>query len=257
MPLTETYSQSTIHNKWRSVYRQNPRQLAFDDAIYEWLFQQIQPHGGWLDAGCGSGEHTIRLARHCPLVVAVDISEGIIAAAHLAAQQQRVADHIRFVVCPLEHLSASQEVHNVHCRGVMMHIPDWKTVLENLCRNVQPGGYLVLCEGDHRSLEAYAVRILRSLRKSKSRMDETEGGLEFWSESDGKPFLVRMADLNHVESEMRRHGLEPLFRRSIFLIDLNRLPHHFRGIGIALNKLWFKTGLPKGCGVLLVARRPN
>ena len=115
----------------------------------------------------------------------------------------------------------------------------------------------MLCEGDRRSFEAYAVRMVRSLHESKSRMDETEGGLEFWSESDGKPFLVRKADLDHAEKEMRRHGLEPLFRRSIFLIDLNRLPARFRGLGITLNKLWFKAGLPKGCGVLLVARRPN
>lgn len=256
MPLTDTYSQSTIHDDWRTVYRRDPRQLAFDDAVYEWLFERIQPQGAWLDAGCGSGEHTFRLARHCSKVVAVDISDVIIAAARTAAEQRGLADRIEFVSSPLEELSAPQGVQNVHCRGVMMHIPDWRTVLENLCRNVKPGGYLVLCEEDRRSLEAYAVQMVRKVRNSKSRMDQTEGGLEFWSDTNGTPFLARMADLDKVESELRRHGLEPLLRRSIFVIDLNRLPASCRGFGIRVNQLWFKLGLPKGCGVLLVARRP-
>ena len=256
MPLKDTYAQSVIHDDWRGVYRKDPRQLAFDDAIYQWLFSHIQPQGGWLDAGCGSGEHTIRLAQRSPKVLAFDISNEIIAAAKSAAERMGVADRIEFVPGPLEELPAGQPTENVHCRGVLMHIPDWRTVLVNLCRNVRPGGYLVICEGDRHSVESALIRLVRMVLPTRSRMESTEGGLEFWSEINGKPFLVRMADIGKLEEEMRRQGVEPQFRKSIFLIDLNRFPATLRGLGIAINRLWFRLGLPLGAGVMLVGQRP-
>src|ERR1700746_428668 len=89
LPPPTTYAESNVrHDRWRDVYGRNPSQLRFDDEIYRWLSQQIQPRGFWLDAGCGSGEHSIRLARLFADVVAVDLSPKVLKSAAEEAERQ-------------------------------------------------------------------------------------------------------------------------------------------------------------------------
>lgn len=90
-----------------------------------------------------------------------------------------------------------------------MHIPAWREALRNISRCVKPGGYLVLCENDQRSVEAWLVIGLRRILRRRSRAEATEGGLEFWSEPQGKPFVVRMANLDALESAIRECGIKP------------------------------------------------
>ena len=207
--LHATYGSSEIHDEWRHVYRSNPRQFAFDEAIYDWLFDRIKPTGVWLDAGCGSGDHSIRLARRAANVVSVDISPVILEVAKEAAKSQGVDSRIRFECHALEDLPRDLQVNNVHCRGVLMHIPDWRSSLENLCRCLKPGGNLVIFETNARSLEGWIVKAVRRFQKRKSRMEETPGGLEFWSEVRGEPFLVRLANLDLLEAALVDFGVDP------------------------------------------------
>lgn len=210
MPLRTTYAESNVHHdRWRDVYGRNPSQLRFDDEIYRWLSQQIQPRGSWLDAGCGSGEHSIRLARLFADVLAVDLSPKVLKVAAEEAERQGLSDRIRFHCEALEELPPRLESTNVHCRGVLMHIPAWREALRNISRCVKPGGYLVLCENDQRSVEAWLVIGLRRILRRRSRAEATEGGLEFWSEPQGKPFVVRMANLDALESAIRECGIKP------------------------------------------------
>jgi SAM-dependent methyltransferase len=254
MILRKTYSHPGIHGDWRETYRQDSAQLAFDNEIYDWLFRVLKPDGAWLDAGCGSGERTLQLARRCQAVFAVDISPVIQETAKARIAREQLADKVEFICSPLEEL-AGVEARNVHCRGVLMHIPDWRTSLDNLCRVVRPGGYLVLFEGNGCSIEALIVRIARRFQKRKSKLSATEGGLEFWSETDGNPFLVRMAYLERITHEVASRGFEVVLQRSMQLLDVNRFPAAWRRLVIRLNRLWFRFGLPFGSGVIIVARR--
>jgi ubiquinone/menaquinone biosynthesis C-methylase UbiE len=255
MALGSTYRDSQLHDKWCATYRRNRLQRQFDDRVYEWLTGKLRPSGSWLDAGCGSGEHTVRLARHAPEVTAIDISPAILEVAAEQASRAGLGERIRFKCLPLEELSEDSTVDNVHCRGVLMHIPDWRTALRNLCRCVQPGGYVVLFEGNCRSIEALLVKLVRRISKRRSRMLDSDGGLEFWSELNGRPFLVRLADLESLETLMRSANVTPLFRRPIALLDLNRAPASLRNLIVLLNRLWFRLSLPFGSGVVLVGRK--
>jgi 2-polyprenyl-3-methyl-5-hydroxy-6-metoxy-1,4-benzoquinol methylase len=256
VPLRTTYADSNVHHdRWRDVYRRNPSQRRFDDEIYRWLSQQIQPRGSWLDAGCGSGEHSIRLARLFADVLAVDLSPKVLKAAAEEAERQGLSDRIRYQCHALEELPPGLESTNVHCRGVIMHIPAWREALRNISRCVKPGGYLILCENDRRSVEAWLVMGLRRILRRRSRVEVTEGGLEFWSEPQGKPFVVRMANLDALESTIRECGIKPLFRRSVALFDLNRFPRPLRAFVVQLNRAWFRLNLPFASGVLIVAQR--
>lgn len=256
MRLDTTYKQREIHQNWQDTYRKDPRQAAYDDVVYASLFRRLQPVGRWLDAGCGTGIHSRRLARMGVEVTGVDISET---ALEMARQQSREAiesGKIQFLASPLEDLPANLDVTNVHCRGVLMHIPDWRTSVANLAAQVKPGGYFVIFEGNSFSLEAGAVRMIRPFLNVKSELRNTDAGLEFWSESDGRPFLVRMFHLPVFRKELESHGLRQVAQRPHFVLDVNRVPAGIRPAVVWCNRAWHAANLPLGSGLILVFQRP-
>lgn len=259
MRLQETYETSTIHDRWREVYRTDPAQIAFDEEVYDWLFRRLfisEDKGLWLDAGCGTGLHAIQLANRNASVIGVDVSSTAIDTAKSAAKSDDKGLRISFRTASLEE-PLNLGVDHVHCRGVLMHIPEWETALKNLCESTAPGGFLVLFESNSSSFEALIVRATRLFKRRKSTLLSTPAGLEFWSEFQGKPFLVRMANLRALERVVRTNGITPLFKRSIALFDLNRFPKSLRRPVLSLNKLWFRFNLPFSAGVVLVGKKEH
>jgi ubiquinone/menaquinone biosynthesis C-methylase UbiE len=257
--LRSTYADSKLHDKWRRVYRSDPRQLALDEVLYDWLFRRLQPQGAWLDAGCGSGERTFMLARRAGSVLAIDLSPSVLQVAATNAAALQIERRVQFEQGGLEELNGESvprfRRHNVHCRGVLMHIPEWHAALVNLCRCAESGGYVVVLENNSRSLETVIVRLSRWIVRPRSRMVATDGGLEFRAESDGKYFVVRMANLRAIEEVMRAENVAPLLRRAISLFDTDRFPGLLRRLVINLNWLWFRGNLPLASGVMIVGRK--
>jgi SAM-dependent methyltransferase len=259
MRLQETYAASPIHDRWREVYRTDPGQIAFDEEVYDWLFRRLfksNDRGVWLDAGCGTGLHAIQLANRGASVVAVDVSSSAIETAKSAVESLDIGSRVSFQTASLEEPLKLRADH-VHCRGVLMHIPEWESALKNLCESTAPGGFLVLFETHSRSFEALIVRAARWFKPRKSTLKSTPAGLEFWSEFEGKPFLVRMANLKALERVMRAKGVTPLLRQSLGLFDFNRFPKAARRPVLFLNKLWFRFNLPFPVSVILVGKKEH
>ena len=141
--LSEQFQNPRIHDSWESVYPANPLQRSLNDRMMKRFLRYIQipVAGRVLDAGCGVGDHTIRLARegfHC---VGVDISEHVLQQARRQAQALGLSSNTRFVQAGLEDLQDLDPGFDaVHCRGVLMHIPRWRAALAELCRLLKPGG---------------------------------------------------------------------------------------------------------------------
>ena len=255
MRLESTYRDSGIHESWQSVYRQDRFQSTFDDRVYDWLFRRLNPSLKWLDAGCGTGHHALRLAGRGCQVTAVDLSSRALSRASESAGAFPYGDRINWLRGSLEDLPPNLEAENVHCRGVLMHIPDWRQALANLCRQIKPGGFLVLFESNLNSAETVLVRLLRRVVAVKSNVVRNDSGLEFWSEVNGNPFLARVFDLRAIYRETAAQGLTPVLRRSLFLVDPNRLPAPLRSFGRRVNSLWFRANAPFAAGVILAFRR--
>ncbi len=81
--------------------------------------------------------------------------------------------------------------------------------------------------------------------------------MEFWSDVDGKPFLVRMANLKKLEQALRDNNVKPLIKRPVELFDPNRFPERMRGLVCRLNMLWFRYNLPFGAGFILVGQKES
>lgn len=106
-----------------------------------------------LDAGCGTGEISSRLARMFPQaeVLGVDIIE-----AHLELARRRYAElgsRLRFERQSIYELTAADDSYDVAvCRHVLHSIPRADEVVAELVRVTRPGGYLHVVAEDYRML---------------------------------------------------------------------------------------------------------
>jgi ubiquinone/menaquinone biosynthesis C-methylase UbiE len=199
------------------------------------------------------------LSRRAGTVLGIDLSPTVLKVARENSAALGMEERVQFECSGLEELSpesvSGYRRDNVHCRGVLMHIPEWREALRNVCRLAHPGGYVVVFENNSRSLEAQLVRLSRRVLKTRSRMVATEGGLEFRSESEGRRFVFRMASLEAIEAVMRDENVTPMFRRAVYFLDINRFPAGLRPLIIRLNRAWFRGNLPLASGVLLAGRK--
>lgn len=248
MRLRDTYSADRVHDRWESVYRGNPSLDGFNDAIADRIFEHLEPppRALFLDAGCGVGDHTIRIARRGYGCVGVDISESVLRKASRKAADSGVESSVSFTCQALEDLcfrEASFEV--VHCRGVLMHIPDWKKALENLCKVLKPGGRIVVVENNRKSVETAIVLFVRRVQARRSKLVRAPGGLEFWSSDSGLPFVARIADVCALTKELESHGITIVGRFATGFWDVGRFPAGVvRRAVIQFNRLYFFLGFP-------------
>jgi ubiquinone/menaquinone biosynthesis C-methylase UbiE len=234
-----TYERADIHEQWEAIYRNNPDLDRLNEKILDRIqgVLQVPPNAVFLDAGCGTGDHSIRIAKrgfHC---IGVDISEWVLAQAAKKIEKAGVQEKVALQCHALGRLPFSDGGFDVvHCRGVLMHIPRWEVAVQDLCRVLKPGGGIAILENNQSSLELLLVRIGRRVTSRKSTMVNTRGGLEFWSDEGGNPFVVRYANIRYLENHLRTCGIQIVARFGTGILDMGRLPPHFRYIGAKLNR---------------------
>ncbi len=247
MDLGKTYSDRQIHDKWESVYR-DVRQETFNDQIMERIITLLKPSQDdlFLDAGCGTGDHSARIARHGLRCVGVDISETILEDARQRIAREGLEGRVTFQTERLEALSFQDSAFDfIHCRGVLMHIPDWEGALKELCRVLKPGGRIVLLESNLLSIEAHLVKWMRRASRRRSRLVETPGGWEFWTEKDGNPFVVRVANIDYITRLLQVFNMRMISRVATEFWDINRFPRGVVRNGMtAFNRVWFSLHFP-------------
>ncbi len=200
----------------------------------------------FLDAGCGVGDHSARIARFGMRVVGVDVSEAILSDARERIAREGLEDRVSFQPERLERLSFPDAHFDfVYCRGVLMHVPDWERALGELCRVLKPGGKIAIGEGNTKALETQIVALARRISHRSSKQIETPGGLEFWSQKGGQPFVVRIANVACLERALAKHRCNVIERMATTFWDINRFPAGFIRDGIiAFNQFWFSFRLP-------------
>jgi len=247
--LNGVFERKEIHDQWESVYRRGRLQQAFDDAIAKRLLRYlaVPSDGCILDAGCGTGNHTVRLAAAGFRCVGVDLSGTVLQRASQLAGARGVTSRVSFFRCRLEDMSrfGDGEFDAIHCRGVLMHIPRWKAAVRELCRVLKPGGKIAILENNHRSLELLLVRLVRLVRSGDSDMVKTEAGIEFRCRIDGAVPLTRVTNVTRLVSELRSHGVRRVARFATQFWDVNRFPRGVcRAGAILFNRCWFFLRLP-------------
>jgi len=233
-----------IHDEWEGRYREDDIR-AFQEEAVDRLVQLIGPHPGelFLDAGCGTGYNAIRLARHGFRVLAGDFSEEVLSRARENVEEAGLQDSVELQQENLLGLTlADESADHVLCWGVLMHIPEVETAIDELVRVLRPGGTLTICEGNVRAVDEVALRVLDRLGRTDSR-ERVPAGMERWRPTPAGPLFARRTDVGWLTKALEqrglllRHRLACLLTEAYIYVPPGSLPR--RAIQ-ALNRFWFR-----------------
>ncbi len=233
-----------MHQQWERDYRTSDNESFYEHA-FDYIVSVLKPPPGatFLDVGCGSCAHSVRLARRGFNVYAVDFSESALGMAREYVKSRGLEDRITLRRESLLELSFPDESFDyVLCWGVLMHIPEVARAMSEIARVIKPDGSLVVSEGNKSSLEAVGARNLkRLLRRENADVKATPEGVEYWKEKGGAMLVTRQADISSLIRSFGSNGLT-LSRRiagqfsesytRVSTRPLNRLIH-------GLNRFWF------------------
>jgi ubiquinone/menaquinone biosynthesis C-methylase UbiE len=257
-------AQPDVHRQWAGGYRTPDNEIFFERA-FDLIASELQAPAGatFLDAGCGSCAHTVRLARRGYNVRAVDFSESALEMARAHLEATGLDGRITLQREDLTRLSfADASFGYVLCWGVLMHVPDVARAVAELARVLRPGGTLVVSEGNMHSLEAVGLRaVKRLLGRERADVKETEAGVEYWKERGAGALVTRQANVGWLVKSFESHGLKlskrvaGQFSEGYAMVSapaLKRLVHGF-------NNFWFGTVRAPGLayGNILFLRKPE
>jgi 2-polyprenyl-3-methyl-5-hydroxy-6-metoxy-1,4-benzoquinol methylase len=261
MDVASIFENQKIHQRWEAVYRHSPIQERLNELLMDRLISALQIKAGdrVLDAGCGTGEHTLRFVRRGFRCVGVDISDYAVTKAILHAKDLGLAGKVDFRCGSLEDRGIYRGPFDaVHCRGVLMHIPAYHEALASLCSTLKVGGRLVLIENNHQSIETRLVRTIRHFRSSASEMIDSKDGLEFRCPDEANWPIWRIANIAALTRQLQGQGVRLVLRTAHEFWDLNRFRSGLPRKAAALwNLCWFKMRLPARLshGNVLVAEK--
>jgi 2-polyprenyl-3-methyl-5-hydroxy-6-metoxy-1,4-benzoquinol methylase len=238
-------SRPAVHRQWENDYR-----TADNEAFYELAFDEIvrmlrpTPGARILDAGCGVGAHSARLARRGFEVQAIDFSANVLDQARANLQAQGLVGNVRLQRESLTELSFPDgSFPAILCWGVLMHVPDAERAITELARVLAPGGTLIISESNMHSLQSIAFRIAkRILRREKAELIRVPAGLEFWYEREAGRLVTRETDVAWLIRRLQALGLTLRQRRAGQLTEAyTRIPTTpLKKIVHAINRLWFR-----------------
>ena len=111
--------------------------------VLDWLLPRLpQRRRRALDAGCGSGRHTLALADRFDEVVGVDRSQPLIN----IARHKRPHPRIRYQADDLMAIADSEGFDLVLSSTTLHHLPDLEAALQHLRGLVAPGGTAILID---------------------------------------------------------------------------------------------------------------
>lgn len=197
-----------------------------------------------LDAGCGSGHQTERLARRGFNVTGIDFSETILQSARNYLRKKGTVATVCLHREDLLATSFSDATFNtVICWGVLMHIYEVELAIKEAARLIQPGGRFVISEGNMHSVQAMTFQLLRRiLGRGDAVTERTEVGVEYWNKTESGKLLTRESDLPRLTKIVERHGFKLEHRiAGQFTEAYTRFsPGIFRSGIQCFNRFWFK-----------------
>lgn len=242
--VKETLQKLDIHKEWADSYR-TPENEHFFELATDRIIRALSaaPESLILDAGCGSCKHSVRFAKrgfHC---YAVDFSPEILKEAETYVREQGLQERITIKCEDITCLSFdSNSFDYILCWGVLMHIPDLKKAIAELCRVLRPGGKIIISEGNMHSPQAILTYIVKKLILNNYQITMTPSGVECWKTTYAGPLLTRGTNVGYLINILRENKVIIKKRWPGQFTNLYvRLPHPILRKPIhAWNEFWFR-----------------
>lgn len=198
--IQSTLSHPHVHSRWIGEFYSTEESQRFHESALEHITSLLEPYGKSqiLDAGCGDGTHTIRLAQRGYPVLALDFSQHILDQARANIEASKLSEQVEFKLGDLLSLPfGDHSFDSVLCWGVLMHIPEVERAIAELARIIRPHGLLILSENNCWSVEAVLARVARRILqaagggKDLAQLNMGPSGAEYWRQTEAGPLICR------------------------------------------------------------------
>lgn len=196
-----------------------------------------------LDAGCGTCSHSVRLAKRGFRCCAVDFSQEILKKAESYVREHGLQEWITLHCKDITCLSFdSNSFDYIFCWGVLMHIPDLKKAVTELCRVLRVGGRIIIEEDNMHSIQGILPYMVRKSVFRNSQIIWTPAGIEYWIETPSGRLLARKANIRYLIDILRENNIKINKRWAGQFTELyTKLPNPVIRKAIHVwNEVWFR-----------------
>lgn len=244
----EVFEKEGTISQWDDDYYHPISLWLYNQAISDMLrIMKVEPGATILDAGCGPGVHSIRVAKAGYHVCAVDISEAMLRHASRRIQEAGVPDKVDFSQKDLTNIDfPNANFDYVFSWGVVIHIPDAEKALDEIARIIKPGGKLALYLTNKTALDHKIESIMRFvLRKPLTGMKHLPLGDGIWYEMNHERLWVWRFDAKAVTEYLKNKGFKLKKRRLGEFSEIQRRLSGFpRRMMLRFNNLAYMFKLP-------------
>lgn len=238
---------------WDSDYYHPIAEHYYSQAIQTMLrLMEVQPTATVLDAGCGPGVHSIRVAQENCRVCAIDISETMLQEAKKRVERAGMSDNIEFQKEDLTALSfPDASFQYVFSWGVIIHIREIEKALDELARIVAPGGKLALYVTNKTALDYTIEPALRFfLRKPQSERQSLPMGKGIWYTMHDEKLWVWQIDTDALTKYLEVRGFQ---RKHHIIGEFTELQRRVGGVArkllLRFNNICYYLKLPPSLAV--------
>lgn len=185
-----------------------------------------------LDAGCGTGVHSLRAVKYGARVEAMDISHNMLRNAQRLLEKEGFGDRVTFSHQDLTELTYEDaSFDHAFNWGVIIHIQAFAKGLDELVRVVKPGGSIALYVTNKTAMDHKAERVARTLLRKPGvgLVDSQFGPGATWPMNGAEIYTMR-ADAKAITK---------------YMVDTHNLTPTFRGIGELTEAQWRVGGVAR------------
>ena len=245
---TTVFESIDVFRKWDEDYYPPSARRYYDRAVAQMLeYLHAGPDHVVLDAGCGPGEHVIRVARAGCRVHAIDVSVRALEEAQRRVATAGVGERVTFARADLTRLPyANAAYRHIFCWGVVIHIPEIETALRELSRILQRGGRLALYVTNAAALDYTQLAVAAAvLRRRQPRLETGRLGTGCWYEINGNRLWVWRLRTRSLVQFMAELGMRLCARRAGSLTELHRrFSAPLRDLLLYANNWYYRLHLP-------------
>jgi ubiquinone/menaquinone biosynthesis C-methylase UbiE len=246
------FEQHATVKSWDSDYYHPIAERYYDRAIKMMLrLMNVGPGAEVLDAGCGPGVHSIRVARAGFRVRAIDISQTMLNEAKARVAEAGLSAAVEFQQENLTRLTLPDASYKyVFSWGVIIHIHDVEKALDELARIVAPGGRLGLYVTNRKAWDHKLESLARLLLRKPVGRESLSLGNGVWYDMHGEKLWVWQFDIPELQRQLERRGFRVTHRMIGEFSELQRrVGEPLRRILLRLNNLCFRLNVPASAAV--------
>jgi len=247
------FEQRATVEEWDNDYYHPIAERYYDRAIAAMLrFMEVEPGATVLDAGCGPGVHSVRVAQAGYRVCAIDMSQTMLAEAQSRVAAAGASALVEFSRQDLTRLTfPDASFRYVFSWGVIIHIPEVEKALDELARVLEPGGKLALYVTNQSAWDHKLERLLRfMLRKPLLGRQTVRLGTGTRYDLHQQKLWVWQFDIGELVRQLKLRGLKLTHR---IVGEFSEIQRRVRGplryLLLRLNNLWYRLKLPRGPAV--------